>query len=238
MADSPEETTPTDRPWSGGGREELATALRRLTALTVTAMAPGPALQAAAAQVNSIADELEAFVPEPGAAPVSRFADRPTPPTGASGLVGAMPFDMVIGSCNPVAPPIEIEFEPPTAVGRVTYSATYEGAPGCVHGAVLAGAFDMMLTAANVIADGAGPTASLTIRYRKPTLVGEPCRFESWVTSANDRRTRSVGRLLQGDVVTVEAEGEFVNMARVDVRRMHRREGRPRHPKGAEGDSP
>jgi acyl-coenzyme A thioesterase PaaI-like protein len=236
MADSLEETTPTDRPWSGGGREELAAALRRLTELTVTAMAPGPVLQAAAAQMTSLADELEAYVPESGASPVSRFADRSTPPS-ASGLAGAMPFDMVIGSCNPVAPPIEIEFEPPTAVGRVTFSPTYEGAPGVVHGAVLAGAFDMMLTAANVIADGAGPTVSLTIRYRKPTLVGEPCRFESWVTSANGRRTRSVGRLLQGDVVTVEAEGEFVDMARFDVSRMHRREG-PGRPNGAEGRSP
>jgi acyl-coenzyme A thioesterase PaaI-like protein len=148
-----------------------------------------------------------------------------------------MPFDMVIGSCNPVAPPIAIEFEPPMAIGRVTFPATYEGAPGCVHGAVLAGAFDMILTAANVIANRAGPTVSLTIRYRKPTLVGEPCRFEGWVTSATGRRTASVGRLLQGDVVTVEAEGEFVNMARVDVRKMHRRQGRPPRPEGAAGSS-
>jgi acyl-coenzyme A thioesterase PaaI-like protein len=238
MADVHDEGTPTARPWSGGGREELAAALRRLTALTVTAMAPGPALHAAAVQVGAIADELEAHVPEPGPAPVSRFADRSSPPSGASGLAAAMPFDMVIGSCNPVAPPITIEFDPPKAIGTVTFSPTYEGAPGCVHGAVLAGAFDMMLTAANVIAEAAGPTVSLTIRYRKPTIVGEPCRFEAWVTSANGRRTRSLGRLLQGDVVTVEAEGEFVNMARSDIRRMHRREGRPRRPKGAEEDSP
>ncbi len=238
MADGLHTDAPTDRPWSGDGREELAAALRRLMALTVTAMPPAQVLEAAAVRVASIADELEAHVPEAGAVPVSRFADRTTPPSGAAGLAEAMPFDMVIGSCNPVAPPIAIEFEPPMAIGRVTFPATYEGAPGCVHGAVLAGAFDIMLTAANVIANGAGPTVSLTIRYRKPTLVGEPSRFETWVTSATGRRTKSVGRLLQGEVVTVEAEGEFVNMARADIRGMHRRKGRPRRPTGAEGDSP
>jgi hypothetical protein len=232
---------PTDRPWSGKGREELAAALRRLMRLTVTAMSPPEVLRAAAEQVGSIADRLEAHVPEAATSPVSRFADRSTPPDGAADLAGAMPFDMVIGSCNPVAPPIAIEFEPPMAIGRVTFPATYEGAPGCVHGAVLAGAFDMMLTAANVIANGAGPTVSLTILYRKPTLVGQPSRFEAWVTSANGHRTRSEGRLLQGDVVTVEATGEFVNMERVDIRRMHRREGRTRRSgdgKGMEADTP
>ena len=221
----PLEPAPTDRPWSGEGREELAAALRRLMALTVTSMAPAHEVGTAAAQVASIAEQLEAYVPEPGASPVSRFADRPRPPEGATGLAAAMPFDMVIGSCNPVAPPIGIEFEPPCAIGRVTFTPTYEGAPGCVHGAVLAGAFDMMLTAANVMAGAAGPTVRLGLRYRKPTLVGVPARFEAWVTSTSGRRTHSEGRLVQDDVVTVEATGEFVAMGRVDVHRMHRRDG-------------
>ena len=77
-----------------------------------------------------------------------------------------MPFDVVIGSCNPVALPIAVEFDPPRAIGPGRRSPPpTRGRPGCVHGAVLAGAFDIMLTAANVIADGAGPTVNLSIRY-------------------------------------------------------------------------
>ncbi len=97
----------TDRPWSGGGRDELAAALRRLMALTVTAMPPAHALRTAAARVDAIADDLESHVPEARAG--ARVAvRRPVLPAGrdASGLAAAMPFDMVIGSCNPVAPPI------------------------------------------------------------------------------------------------------------------------------------
>jgi acyl-coenzyme A thioesterase PaaI-like protein len=215
------------KPWSGGGREELADAVRRLMALTVTAAAPPDVLRDAAARAEALADSLAGRVPEPGAEPRARFADHPVLPQGAAALAAAMPFDVVIGSCNPVALPLTLAFDPPRAIGRATFTAPYEGAPGCVHGAVLAGAFDIMLTAANVIADGAGPTVSLSIRYLKPTLVEEPTVFEAWVTELTERRTYSHGRLVQGGVVTAEADGEFVNMDRSRINSMHRRDDGP-----------
>jgi acyl-coenzyme A thioesterase PaaI-like protein len=154
--------------------------------------------------------------------PVGRFAEESVGPDGLGSLTAAMPFDMVVGSCNPVAPPIELWFEPPKAFGRVNFTAQYEGAPGCVHGAAIAAAFDIILTAANVVADAAGPTVELSIRYRKPTIVGIDTVFESWVTEVTDRRTFSTGRLLQDGVVKVEATGEFVNMSRERINAMHR----------------
>jgi acyl-coenzyme A thioesterase PaaI-like protein len=215
---------PTAKPWSGGGREELADAVRRLMALTVTAAPPPEVLLETARRAGALADELQAHVPVAGAEPTARFADHSVQPEEAHTLAAAMPFDVVIGSCNPVALPLVVEFDPPKALGRATFTAPYEGAPGCVHGAVLAGAFDIMLTAANVIADGAGPTVSLSIRYLKPTLIAEPAYFEAWVTERSDRRTHSQGRLTQGGVVTVEAHGEFVNMDRSRIGAMHRRD--------------
>jgi len=228
MPDGPDEFAgPPTKPWSGGGREELADAVRRLTALTVTAAAPPHVLREAASRASALADSLAGHVPEPGVEPRARFADQPVPPVGAAALAAAMPFDVVIGSCNPVALPLTLEFDPPRAIGRATFTPQYEGAPGCVHGAVLAGAFDIMLTAANVIADGAGPTVSLSIRYLKPTLVDQPAVFEAWVTGLTERRTHSHGRLVQGGAVTVEADGEFVNMDRSRINSMHRRDEGP-----------
>ena len=134
-----------------------------------------------------------------------------------------MPFDMVVGTCNPVAPPIEIWFDPPKAVGKVVFTPQYEGAPGCVHGAAIAAAFDIVLTAANVVAGAAGPTVELTHplpaahHHRRRVR-----RFESGVTEVTDRRTYSTGRLLQDGVVTVEATGEFVNLSRERINAMHR----------------
>jgi acyl-coenzyme A thioesterase PaaI-like protein len=202
----------------------LADAVRQLMALTVTAAAPPAVLVEAARRVGVLADELKGHVPATGSAPVGRYADQSVATEEVDSLAAAMPFDVVIGSCNPLAPPIEVSFEQPLAVGRVSFTAPYEGAPGCVHGAVIAGAFDIMLTAANVMAGAAGPTVSLSIDYRKPTLIDQPTRFEAWVTERTDRRTHSTGRLLQGDVVTVVAEGEFASLERSKIEAMYRRD--------------
>ena len=71
-----------------------------------------------------------------------------------------MPYDVVVGPFNPVALPVVLDFEPPKALGRGVFGVTYEGAPGCVHGAVLAATFDIILTAANAIEGSTGPTVS------------------------------------------------------------------------------
>jgi hypothetical protein len=182
---------------------------------------PG-ALAAAAARIEALCDDLAAEVPDDGPEPIGRFAEQLVGPGELSNLTAAMPFDMVVGSCNPVAPPVELWFDPPKAYGKVVFAPQYEGAPGCVHGAAIAAAFDIVLTAANVVADAAGPTVELSIRYLKPTIIGVDTEFESEVTEVTDRRTYSVGRLVQGGVVKVEATGEFVNLSRDRINAMHR----------------
>ena len=138
----------------------------------------------------------------------------------ATTLERAMPYDMVIGACNPVAPPVRLLFEPPKAIGLVTFGAPYEGAPGCVHGAALSAAFDIVLTAANVVADATGPTVRLNLRFRRPTLLGVEARFEAWVTARDERRVHSLGRLVQQGEVTIEAEGEFAVFDHARVEQM------------------
>jgi hypothetical protein len=141
MADAgTEPVAPTTKPWSGGGREELADAVRRLMTGTVTATAPPEVLaDDTPARAEALADELEDHVPEhrgspPPASPTTRWG-----PSEIDTLAAAMPFDVVIGSCNPVALPVVIEFEPPKAIGRAVFTPPYEGAPGCVHGAAWPG---------------------------------------------------------------------------------------------------
>jgi len=218
---TPRRTGPPGRPWSGGGREELAAAVRRLMELTVTSAPPPGVLAEAAARVEALSDELESAVPD-DSAPVPRFSGYDVDPGDLTGLTDSMPFDMVAGACNPLAPPLEVWFDPPVARGRAVFTPTYEGAPGWVHGAALAAVFDIVLTAANVLADAAGPTVWLTIRYRRPTLIGVESLFESEVTGLTEKRTHSRGVLRQNGRVTVEAEGEFVNIDRDKISALHR----------------
>ncbi len=209
---------PPGRPWSGGGRNELTAVVRRLIEATVTSMAPEGDLRAATAELERVVSRLEAHVPEVGDVPRPRFSEQSATAT----MADAMPFDVIIGVCNPLAPPIELHLDPPRAIGTVTFDAQYEGAPGCVHGAVIIGAFDVVLTGANVVAGAAGPTVELTARYLRPTLIGHESVFEAEVISVEGRRVRSRGTLTQNGVVTVESEGEFVALDRSSLDAMHK----------------
>jgi hypothetical protein len=196
----------------------MADELRRLIRLSVST-APSPEETAElTAQLAAVADKLEAHVP---AVPLPRFL--PPDENGAPRdppLGGSMPFDLVVGRFNPLALPVTLAFEAPKALGYATFDVAYEGAPGCVHGAALAATFDIILTAANAVAGATGPTVRLNLRFRRPTLVGEEAVFEGWVTEVTERRVFSSGRIVQGGVVTVEAEGEFAILNHGGVDRM------------------
>ncbi|HUC04918.1 MAG TPA: hotdog fold domain-containing protein [Acidimicrobiales bacterium] len=196
----------------------LADALRRLIRLSVSTAPPPDVTDALTDRLAALGDRMEAYLPE---TPYPRFVppDEDGPPRQPY-LGGSMPFDFVVGPFNPLALPITLDFDPPKAFGRGVFDVAYEGAPGCVHGAALAATFDIVLTAANAIAGTTGPTVRLNIHYRRPTLVGEEAVFEGWVTDVTDRRVFSLGRVLQGDVVTVEAEGEFAILNHDGVNRM------------------
>jgi hypothetical protein len=189
---------------------ELAEVLRRLIRLSVSTAPSAAETSVLTGRLTQIADDMEAHRPE---VPLPRFVS----PAGGGlsngrPLGDSMPFDVVVGAFNPLALPVRLAFEPPRALGYATFDVGYEGAPGCVHGAALAATFDIILTAANALAGATGPTVRLAFRFRRPTLVGEEAVFEGWVTEEGDRRIFSRGRILQGGVVTVEAEGEFAVM--------------------------
>lgn len=215
---------------------ELADTVRRLVELVVTNTAPGDVLDDVVSELRSTADLLAAYVP---AEPLPRFVDPPEggpAETAVASMNGAMPYDPVVGRYNPVALPVAITFEPPMAIGSACFTTPYEGGPGWVHGAAIAAAFDIVLTAANHIAGAAGPTVWLTVRFRRPTLVGVDARFEAEVVANDGRRVRSQGRLVQDGIVCVEAEGEF---AVLDTKRIRRvAEGSRRRTPQSPGASP
>jgi hypothetical protein len=200
----------------------LSQSLRRLITLSVSTAPPPEVTAALTSQLEAVADEMERHRPE---VPLPRFIAPSTVIAGDDGpspipLGGAMPFDVIVGPFNPIALPVRLAFEPPKALGYATFGVAYEGAPGCVHGAALVATFDIILTAANAIAGATGPTVRLAVRYRRPTLINEEAVFEGWVTEVTERRIHSLGRIIQGGVVTVEAEGEFAILNPDGVGRM------------------
>jgi acyl-coenzyme A thioesterase PaaI-like protein len=192
----------------------LAETVRALVRATVTTSAPAGALDAAATDLDTIVRRLEAHV---GDTPVPRYPTLIPPPAEPADL---MPYDFVLGRLNPLAPPLGFAWEDGRTVAHVTYGTPYEGPPGCVHGGVIAAAFDQVLSLANVARGAAGPTAKLALRFRRPTPLHVPVRYEGWQTRVAGRRLHVEGRLLVDGDVTVEAEGVFVSMPRDRVMRM------------------
>jgi len=169
-------------------------------------------LDAAAAAIEAVNERL---APD---AVTSRFANIPLGPdealrfsTGTQAIFEHHPF---VGPSNPLAPPMTLERGPAGAVATVTYDHRHEGMPGIVHGGVLAAAFDLVLAAAAAAAaQRPAPTGTLTIRYRRPTPLHVPLRYEAHVTRTGGRTLQIEGTVSDGDGTTAEADGIFV-MAR------------------------
>lgn len=120
-------------------------------------------------------------------------------------------YNPVIGTCNPLAPPVVIESaEPPVLVGAATLGAAYEGPPGYVHGGVVSMLFDQVLGLVNSLAGQGGMTVSLTVRYRRPTPLHAPLRIEARHLGIDGRKIRSSATITVGGEVTCEAEGLFL----------------------------
>ncbi len=145
------------------------------------------------------------------------MGDPPPPRYAPSGDVARpqdlMPFDPVSGRLSPIAPPLALSCERGVAIGTVCFETPYEGPPGCVHGGIIAACFDQVLNTANLAAGVPGLTASLEVRYRRPTPLRVPLRFEAGPPAVDGKQVRTTGTLSAGDVVTAEAVGTFVQVS-------------------------
>ena len=213
-----------DHPAVAGREQELralADAVRRLVAATVTNLASPADTAALAEEAHALADRIEAHVP---AEPPPRFGPGRPEMQGPPITHLRAPFDFVTGICNPAAVPVEMvvdtEVDPPVSRGRAVFSTVYEGPPGCVHGAAIASAFDMVFTSACSTRNASGPTMLLSVRYRKPTLLGVETVFEGWVEKFDGEITEVKGHASQDGQVTARAEGVFRHLDLDAIRRL------------------
>jgi acyl-CoA thioesterase FadM len=65
---------------------------------------------------------------------------------------------------------------------------------------------------ANALSGTPGMTASLTVRYRRPTPLHTELRFEATYDKTEGRKIFTSGRLFAGDSLCAEAEGLFVSV--------------------------
>lgn len=126
-----------------------------------------------------------------------------------------LPRSPIVGEASPLSPRLDWEIVTgddgsPAVEARGTFGAAYEGPPSFVHGGWVACAFDEVLGIANIAAGHPGMTARLTVHYRRPTPLFRELRLRAWVERVEGRRIMSRAEMFDGDVLTAEAAGLFV----------------------------
>jgi acyl-coenzyme A thioesterase PaaI-like protein len=188
----------------GDPRFALADAVRRVIAAMVAADVPDDETRALTTVIESVAERLEST-----AGPARRARVQPDP-TGPPQEF--FPTSPVIGFANPVAPPVLVEATEGGLAGSAWFDYQYEGPPGCVHGGVIALTFDELLGATSIATGQPGMTGTLTIRYRRPTPLRKPLRLEAAFVGREGRKITIRGAIYDGDTLTAEAEGLFIEL--------------------------
>jgi len=197
--------------------ERLAEALRDLIELTAGVDATDEALEEAAGAVRTAAERL-------------RAAGAPRDATSLRWTAGDpwryRRFSPVSGPLNPLAPPVHYDTITEGGVeASVTFGVAYQGPPGYVHGAFIAGAFDDVLGAANMASGNPGMTVQLDVRYRRATPLGATLRVVARHTRREGRRIYAEASMLAGGEVTAEAEGIFAEITLERARKLFRNGG-------------
>jgi len=187
-------------------KRRLAAAMRLVIERLVPSNAPEEELRRAAEGLERYAEALRAH---PRLRNIHGY-----PESANAGDVGAF-FDQspFLGLANPLAPPITIGSAGDNkAIAKVTFGSAYEGAPGCVHGGFVAGAFDEVLGFVQSLSGKGGMTGTLTIRFTSPTPLHTELYFEAEIERIEGRKIFTVGRLFAGSVMTAEAHGIFISV--------------------------
>jgi acyl-coenzyme A thioesterase PaaI-like protein len=197
--------------------EELAQAVRELIEQVATGDAGDEALAEAAAAIRATTARL-------------RAASTERDPTSLRWAAGDpwryRRFSPVSGPLNPLAPPVEYDEITETGIeAGVTFGVAYQGPPGYVHGAFIAGVFDDVLGAANMASGNPGMTVQLNVRYRRATPLRTPLRVSARHTRREGRRIYAEATLRAGGEVSAEAEGIFAEITLERARKLFRNGG-------------
>jgi acyl-coenzyme A thioesterase PaaI-like protein len=197
-------------PELGAEWQRLIAELRRVMAASVELDVPSDTVRELADRVRELANHMGEKAPGRG---VPLYGSGWRVRTEPTDLATAMPFSPVIGTFNPLASPLRVTLEDERVIARGSFNSLYQGAPGLVHGSMISACYDELLAMAGIVKHIAGPTARLTVHFRKPTPLDTELRFEAWIERSAARYTLARGRCLIGDERVTDAEGLFARLA-------------------------
>ena len=94
----------------------------------------------------------------------------------------------VVGNANPFSVDVETAIHDEVAVAQVTFGAAFEGAPGRVHGGMVAAVLDDLAGYALAFEGEPGFTGTLEVMYRAPVPIEREIEFRTWVRGREGRK--------------------------------------------------
>ncbi len=195
----PDEVAPA---WSA--RRRLADSLRQAIDRCVRTEADSEALAAAQGHI----EQALALLPQ-GRTSAEAFADA----SYFSAPAVYVDRGALFGRCNPIAPPLVARWEGDRSVVEVVLPEAYVGAPGMVHGGVVASIFDQVFGHCVIMNGTSGLTGKLTVSYPRPTRLHRKLRWEAWLVSREGRRIELAASVSDTEGVTARAEATFIELA-------------------------
>jgi acyl-coenzyme A thioesterase PaaI-like protein len=188
-------------------RRRLAGALRRALAGLLERDLPE-------SELNSLADLLDRYAGGLTHFPKLGYALFRDENVMAGDVTAYFDKSPVIGLATPIAAPVLTWMRGDDHVeARATFGIAHEGAPGCVHGGIVAAVFDEVLSFTQPAKGQPGVTASLTIRYKAPTPLNTELLFEADLVKTEGRKIFAQGRCRAGDLITSEAEALYIRIS-------------------------
>ena len=122
----------------------------------------------------------------------------------------AMGDRAVAGPANPTSVLYQPRFEDGEAVARVKFGPGFEGAPGRVHGGMVAAVFDDILGAAMATVRSPGFTGRLTVHYRAPVPIDEWIEFRARAAEPDGRKLLVRGAARLGDRLLADCDALMI----------------------------
>lgn len=138
--------------------------------------------------------------------------DSPEAQAFAAELYATFDHSPFIGLANPLSPPVRLHLHENRVTGSVNFGSAYEGPPGNVHGGYIAAVFDELLGSTQGLSGAQGMTAYLHTDYRSPTPLHTDLDLLSWVDRREGRKIFVRGTITNGDQLTAECEGLFIEL--------------------------
>jgi acyl-coenzyme A thioesterase PaaI-like protein len=198
-----------DLPDDEGLRAAAGAAIRNLGHALVGHHASPDLLDRIATSVNEHVAELDGYGlrVRPGE-DMSNTDDWDQTPDGS--VMTSYPDRPISGAASPWGVDLVITRDGDGVIGRTMFRSAHEGAPGRVHGGVLAATFDDLFGFLNQLLEKRAFTGEITVRYEGPTPLNRPIELRARLQRMEGRKQFFEAEAFDGSTRFARSTATFI----------------------------